>query len=93
MLGGFLIWYVWIQADPVGLRLMELATSPLSQESGLRSHLLDSAAHMRPVVMGLVLLLVLRFAPRGLIPEERRSAILGEWVRSDTGDAVLARAD
>ena len=72
VLGGFLIWYVWIQAEPVGLRLMELATSPLPPESGLRIHLLDSAAHMRPVVMGLVLLLVLRFAPRGLIPEERR---------------------
>jgi len=72
VLGGFLIWYVWIQAEPVGLQLMELATSPLSPESPLRVHLLSSAAHMRPVVMGLVLLLVLRFAPRGLIPEERR---------------------
>ena len=72
VLGGFLIWYVWIQAEPVGLRLMEVVTSPLSPENPLRSHLLDTAAHMRPVVMGLVLLLVLRFAPRGLIPEERR---------------------
>ena len=72
VLGGFLIWYVWIQAEPVGLRLMEVVTSPLSEENPLRSHLLDSAAHMRPVVMGLVLLVVLRFAPRGLIPEERR---------------------
>ena len=29
VLGGFLIWYVWIQAEPVGLQLMQLATSPL----------------------------------------------------------------
>ena len=72
VLGGFLIWYVWIQAEPVGLHLMELITSPLSPESPLKAHLLSSAAHMRPVVMGLVLLLVMRFAPRGLIPEERR---------------------
>ena len=72
VLGGFLIWYVWIQAEPVGLELMQLATSPLEAESALKAHLLASAPHMRPVVMGLVLLLVLRFAPRGLIPEERR---------------------
>ena len=72
VLGGFLIWYVWIQAEPVGLQLMQLATSPLDPESALKAHLLASAPHMRPVVMGLVLLLVLRFAPRGLIPEERR---------------------
>ena len=72
VLGGFLIWYVWIQAEPVGLQLMQLATSPLEAESALKAHLLSSAPHMRPVVMGLVLLLVLRFAPRGLIPEERR---------------------
>ena len=72
VLGGFLIWYAWVQAEPVGLQLMELVTSPLPQESPLRGHLLSSAAHMRPVVMGMILLLVLRFAPRGLIPEERR---------------------
>ena len=72
VLGGFLIWYVWIQAEPVGLQVMELVTSPLAPDNTLKEHLLSSAAHMRPVVMGLVLLLVLRFAPRGLIPEQRR---------------------
>ena len=72
VLGGFLIWFVWVQAEPVGLRMMELVTAPMAPESPLKGHLLASAAHMRPVVMGVVLLLVLRFAPRGLIPEERR---------------------
>ena len=37
----------------------------------LRLHLIESAAYMRPITMGLVLLLVLRFAPQGLIPEEK----------------------
>ena len=72
VLGGFVIWYFWVQAEPIGLRLMEMVTAPLSPDSALRTHLLSSAAHMRPIVMGLILLLVLRFAPRGLIPEERR---------------------
>ena len=72
VLGGFLVWYVWVEAEPLGLWLMDLLTSPLAADNPLRIHLMDSAAHMRLVVMGLVLLLVLRFAPRGLIPEERR---------------------
>ena len=35
----------------------------------LKGHLADAAAHMRLLTMGVILLLVLRFSPRGLIPE------------------------
>jgi branched-chain amino acid transport system permease protein len=49
---------------------MQLITSGMAEDSALRNHLLDSAAHMRLLTMGLVLLLVLRFSPRGLIPEK-----------------------
>ena len=72
VLGGFVVWYFWVEAEPMGLWLMDFLTSPLSPDSPVRSHLMESAAHMRLVVMGVALLLVLRFAPRGLIPEERR---------------------
>ena len=72
VLGGFVIWFFWIEAEPIGLALMELITSGMAQDSPLRHHLLDNAAHMRLMTMGLVLLLVLRFAPRGLIPEVKR---------------------
>ena len=40
----------------------------------LRLHLIESAAYMRPIAMGAVLLLVLRFSPQGLIPEEKGRA-------------------
>jgi branched-chain amino acid transport system permease protein len=33
---------------------------------------MENAAHMRLMTMGLVLLLALRFAPQGLIPEGKR---------------------
>lgn len=69
ILGGFLIWFFWVQAEPIGLWLMNVLTAGLSIESALRAHLLDSAAHMRLMVMGLILLLTLRFRPRGLLPE------------------------
>jgi branched-chain amino acid transport system permease protein len=69
VLGGFLVWWLWIQVEPIGLMLMQGITAGMAEDSGLRDHLLDSAAHMRLLTMGLILLLVLRFSPRGLIPE------------------------
>ena len=69
ILGGFVIWFFWIQAEPMGLWIMDVITSGMPEGSGLREHLLKSAAHMRLMTMGVILLLVLRFAPRGLIPE------------------------
>jgi branched-chain amino acid transport system permease protein len=69
VLGGFVIWFFWIEAEPMGLWLMDLITSGMAEDNGLRRHLLNSAAHMRLMTMGLILLLVLRFSPRGLIPE------------------------
>ncbi|MEM8577796.1 MAG: branched-chain amino acid ABC transporter permease [Pseudomonadota bacterium] len=69
VLGGFLIWFLWVQVEPAGLWVMQTITAGMPEGSGLRNHLLDSAAHMRLLTMGLVLLLVLRFSPRGLIPE------------------------
>ena len=70
VLGGFLIWFLWVQVEPIGLNLMELITRGMAEDSALKTHLIDSAAHMRLLTMGLILLLVLRFSPRGLIPEK-----------------------
>lgn len=68
VLGGFLIWFLWIKVEPWGNALMGLITAGMA-DGALKTHLQDSAAHMRLLTMGLVLLLVLRFSPRGLIPE------------------------
>ncbi|WP_299296754.1 branched-chain amino acid ABC transporter permease [uncultured Tateyamaria sp.] len=69
VLGGFLIWWLWVMVEPIGLWVMQVVTSGMADGYWLREHLLDSAAHMRLLTMGVVLLLVLRFSPRGLIPE------------------------
>ena len=69
VLGGFLIWWLWVMVEPIGLGLMQLITSGMAEGYWLRDHLLDSAAHMRLLTMGFVLILVLRVSPRGLIPE------------------------
>ncbi|WP_136443490.1 branched-chain amino acid ABC transporter permease [Pacificoceanicola onchidii] len=69
VLGGFLIWFLWVQVEPMGQALMGLVTSGMADGSALKAHLQDSAQHLRLLTMGLILLLVLRFSPRGLLPE------------------------
>ena len=69
VLGGFLIWYLWVMVEPMGQALIGGITAGMADGYWLKDHLLESAAHMRLLTMGIILLLVLRFSPRGLIPE------------------------
>lgn len=69
VLGGFVIWFFWIESEPLGIWLMNVLTSHMDPTSALRSHLINSAQHMRLMTMGFILLLTLRFSPRGLLPE------------------------
>lgn len=69
ILGSFLIWYLWIKVEPWGNAMMWSATQYMDPASGFKAALTDSAAQMRTLTLGVILLLVLRFAPRGLIPE------------------------
>ncbi|MEM9223158.1 MAG: branched-chain amino acid ABC transporter permease [Pseudomonadota bacterium] len=71
-IGAFVVWFTWVQAEPLGGLLIDHATRWLGDDSPVRKQLIDNAAQMRLVVMGLVLLLVLRFSPRGIIPEAQR---------------------
>ena len=72
VLGGFVVWFFWVEAEPIGLWLITSLTSGMEPAHWLRLHLIENAAHTRLITMGLVLLLTLRFAPRGLIPEVKR---------------------
>ncbi|MEL6585147.1 MAG: branched-chain amino acid ABC transporter permease [Pseudomonadota bacterium] len=69
VLGGFLVWWLWVQVEPLGALLMQGITAGMADGTWLKEHLLDAVAHMRLLTMGIILLLVLRFSPRGLIPE------------------------
>lgn len=69
ILGGFLVWFLWVQVEPLGAGLMNIITMPMSDDSALRAHLLEGAAYMRLLTMGVFLLVMLRFSPKGLIPE------------------------
>jgi branched-chain amino acid transport system permease protein len=69
VLGGLLIGWLWLIVESLGPLVMGGIVSGLS-EGPLKTHLVDSAQHMRLLTLGVILLLVLRFSPRGLIPEK-----------------------
>ncbi len=72
VLGAFVIWFFWIEAEPLGLWLIDTGTAWMDEDSALRNHLLESAQHMRLLTMGVILLLVMRFSPGGILPETVR---------------------
>ena len=73
VLGGFFIWFFWIEAEPIGLWLIEALTLFMDQEHWLRTSLIENAAHMRLATVGIILLLALRYFPDGLLPEQKAS--------------------
>jgi len=70
VIGAFITWFLWIEAEPAALWLVGLVNSMLAENSPLSQHLLEVAPYMRMVLMGLILVLVLRFSPRGVLPEK-----------------------
>ena len=57
----------------------------MAQDDPLRVHLVEAAAHVRPILMGSILLLVMRFSPRGMVPETvggEGLRIFGRWPRN-----------
>ena len=69
VLGGLLVGWLWLIVDNAGPIVMGAVTAGLS-DGPLKSHLIDMAPQMRLLTLGVALLLVLRFSPKGLLPEK-----------------------
>ena len=52
--------------------IMKSITIGMEDSSLIKAHLMESAPHLRLFIMGLVLLITLRFKPRGILPEKIR---------------------
>jgi|TARA_X000000950_G_C13860028_1_gene638300 branched-chain amino acid transport system permease protein len=70
--GGFVIWFSWIEAAPLTTFIINQITTGLDANNPLRLHLLDSVPYFRYLLMGSILLLILRYRPKGIIPERVR---------------------
>ena len=72
--GGFFVWFMWIEAEPLSIFIVQTLTSGLDYDNIIRLHLIKSAPHLRLFLMGLILLLTMRFMPQGVIPETVKKA-------------------
>ena len=70
ILGGFAVWFLWIEAAPAALYLINFFTSGLEETNALKIHLINSIPYFRLLVMGTALLLVMRYKPKGILPEK-----------------------
>ncbi len=70
ILGGFVVWFLWIESAPIGLYLVNLTTTGLADTHFLKVHLIESVPYFRFLMMGIGLLLIMRYRPKGILPEK-----------------------
>ena len=70
ILGGFVVWFLWIESPIVGLFLVNFFTSHLLETNEIKVHLINSVPYFRFLVMGIAVLLILRYRPQGILPEK-----------------------
>ena len=71
ILGGFVVWFIWIESAPIALFIINSLTFYLEYNNPIKIHLVDSVPYFRYLMMGIGLLLVMRFRPEGLLPEKK----------------------
>ena len=70
ILGGFAVWFLWVEAAPISLFLINFFTSGLEETNVFKIHLVNSIPYFRYLMMGTGLLLIMRYRPKGILPEK-----------------------
>ena len=70
ILGGFVVWFLWVESPTIALFVVNLFTSHLPETNEFKIHLVNSVPYFRFLMMGIGLLLIMRYRPKGIIPEK-----------------------
>ncbi len=70
ILGGFVVWFLWVQAGPIALFLINFFTAHLPETNVIKIHLIESAPYFRFLMIGTGLLVIMRYRPQGILPEK-----------------------
>ena len=70
ILGGFVVWFLWVEAAPIALFFINLFTAHLPETNEIKIHLINSAPYFRFLMVGIGLLIIMRYRPRGILPEK-----------------------
>ena len=73
--GAVAVYIIWIMSEPLALFLMQLAVAFGEGAFGweVAGNMDSRALQARVLVIGLLITMVLRFAPKGLLPEKIKS--------------------
>ena len=70
ILGGFVVWFLWIEAAPISMFLINFFTAGIPETNTIKAHLIESVPYFRFLLMGLGLLFIMRYRPKGILPEK-----------------------
>ena len=70
ILGGFAVWFLWVEAAPIALFFINLLTAHLPETHEMKIHLINSAPYFRFLMVGIGLLIIMRYRPQGILPEK-----------------------
>ena len=70
ILGGFVVWFLWIEAAPISMYLINFFTAGIPETNAIKAHLIESVPYFRFLLMGLGLLFIMRYRPKGILPEK-----------------------
>ena len=70
ILGGFVVWFLWVQAGPMALFLINFFTAHLPETNIIKVRLIESAPYFRFLMIGIGLLVIMRYRPQGILPEK-----------------------
>ncbi len=70
ILGGFVVWFLWVEAAPIALFLINFFTANLAETNQIKLHLINSAPYFRFLIIGTALLVIMRYRPQGILPEK-----------------------
>ncbi len=70
ILGGFVVWFLWIESAPIALFLINFFTVGIPATNTIKAHLIESVPYFRFLMMGLGLLFIMRYRPKGILPEK-----------------------
>ena len=72
IIGAFAIWFLWIQSGPIGLWFADIIINIMGDNSQISMIIEQRVHHLRLVFMGIIMLLVMRFTPGGILPEKHK---------------------
>ena len=70
ILGGFVVWFLWIESAPISMFLINFFTASIPETNAIKAHLIESVPYFRFLLMGLGLLFIMRYRPKGILPEK-----------------------